>query len=471
MVVGEFTQEAELVVIGGGPGGYSAAFRAAELGIQTILIDERDQLGGVCLHEGCIPSKTLLHIAEIIRIGEGTARFGVKFAQPSIDVQAINGWVVKTRETLAKGLAGIAKKHRVEVIRGRAVFEDSRMLSVRDGASPGRVRFKRALIACGSCSIAHPAMSFDGVRVLTPREAVHLESVPQRLLIVGHNYMSLELATIYSALGSQVTLVDECERLLPEADQDLVRPLMERLKTRLTHIGCQVIIKKSKIVGNTIEVEFQGEAAPKDRVFDRAIVAIGQRANTDGLGLERTGVRQDELGFIQIDAQGRTTDPRIFAVGDVTGGPLLADHAMMQGRVAAEVIAGWNSTQDRRGVAWVAFTDPQLAWCGITEAQAQADDIPYRVAKLPWGASGRAVGIGRSDGLTKILYDPDSRIVLGVGISGVGAVEMIAEGVLAIEMGAVVDDLAGTIRPHPTLSELIADAAQRAEESHGRTSA
>lgn len=463
MVVGEFTTETDLAIIGGGPGGYTAAFRAAELGVQTVLIDDRDALGGVCLHSGCIPSKTLLHIAEVIRAGEHAAQFGVTFAQPQIDVDRVRNWLLDTRATLAKALNGLAKKHGVEVVNGRAAFEDSRRLSVPNSDSP-RIRFRRAIIATGTTPKPHPRLPFDGERVIDAAKATEIPTVPLSLLIVGYNYNAIELASIYAALGSAVTLVDESE-MLPEADPDLSRPLLKRLKGQLEHMASGVIVDDSRVTKDGVEVSFSGGDVPRRTRFDEAIVVTELMPNVNGLGLEKTAVNlHEETGFIVVDDQLRTTDPRIFAIGDVTGPPLLADQAMLQGRIAAEVAAGWNSTMDRRAVASVIFTDPQLAWCGLTEAAARAQGINHEVVKLPWGASGRAVSMGRTDGLTKIVYDPDTKLVLGVGIAGTGAAELIAEGVLAIEMGAVLDDLAGAIHPHPTLSELIPGAAQRVVE-------
>jgi dihydrolipoamide dehydrogenase len=465
MVVGEFTQEADLLVIGGGPGGYSAAFRAVELGVRTILVDDRASLGGVCLHSGCVPSKTLLHIAETIELAERAAQFGVQYEKPRIDLDAMRSWVNQSRDTLAKGLAEQAKKLGVEVLQGRATFEDSRHVRIAgEGATVagGRVRFRRAIIAAGSSAVAHPALPF-GEHVMTPEDAMELRSVPKRLLIVGSDYMAVELASIYAALGNSVTLTDEGERLLPEADADLVRPLEKRLSQRLAHLGCGMTIRNAK----GLKITFSGENAPKDNTFDAAIVAIGRKPNLAGLNMEKTQAKLDERGFIQVNEQMRTDDPRIFAAGDVTGCPLLADHAMLQGRIAADVVAGRESALDRRAFANVVFTNPQVAWCGLTEEAATRQAAPHAVVKVPWGASGRAVGMGRTDGMTKIIYERDTKLLLGVGIVGVNAVELIGEAALAIEMGAVLDDLAGTIHPHPTLCEMIHEAARRVVHAHG----
>ncbi len=471
MVVGEFTIETELAIIGGGPGGYTAAFRAAELGVQTMVIDERDELGGVCLHAGCIPSKTLLHIAEAIHTGEEAAQFGVCFDRPRIDLEKMRAWVNKSRATLAKGLTSTAKKHGVEFVQGRANFEDSRRLTVVGGeGGTARIRFRRAIIATGARSRPHPVLPFDGKRVITAAEALELPidqcgSTNCRVLIVGNNYNAIELACIYSAIGCAATLITRSDRMLPDADDDLSRPLLRRVKERAEHFATQVQVESASESNGRLDIAFNGADSPKRTDFDLVIIASEPMPNVDGLALEKTGVRLDEEGFISVNPQQQTADPRILAVGDVTGRPMLADHAMLEARVAAEVVAGWNSSVDRRAVAFVMFTDPQLAWCGLTEHQARADGIEHRVIKIPWGASGRAVGMGRTDGVTKIIFDPDTKLILGIGITGVGAAELIAEGVLAIEMGAVLDDLAGAIHPHPTLSELISVAAGRVEDS------
>lgn len=459
MVVGEFSQEADLVVIGAGPGGYAAAFRAAELGVSTVVVDASGEFGGVCLHRGCIPSKTLLHIAETIQVRDHAQQFGVKFAHPTIDLPAMRAWIDKTRSTLAKGLSSTAKKRGVEMIRGRANFADSRSLNVIDGDVP-RIRFRRAVIATGSRSRAHPAMPFDETCVLDPGDAMEFDSLPERLLVVGGGYMAVELASIFTALGSTVSLVHDGEAWLPEVDADLVRPMTRTLTGRLTDLSLSTSIIDATVQDDALRVTFDGPAAaPKNTTFDRAIIAMGREPNLDALHLERTQAKIDDAGYITVDAQLRTTDPRILAVGDVTGAPMLADVALAQGRVAAEVAAGWNAALDVCAVPAVIFTNPQIAWCGLTEAEAKARGVSHSVAKLPWGASGRAVGIGASHGITKIIYDPDTKLILGVGMTGCNASELISEGALAIEMGAVLEDLAGTIHPHPTVSELISEAA------------
>ncbi len=458
MVVGEFTQETDLLIVGGGPAGYSAAFRAAELGVQTIIVDSRNALGGVCLHSGCVPSKTLLHIAETIGLAEHAAEFGVKYAKPKIDLTAIRAWKEKTVSKLATGLESLCKKHGVERIQGQAHFEDSKNAALLDASIP-RVRFRRALIATGSHPKAHPSVPFDGKHILTPGEALTLNDVPESLLIFGGDYMAVELATIFTAIGSKVTLVHEGERLLPDADADLVRPLVKRLESQLAGLHIGVNVGRAEVTGGAVRISVQ---SPKPLKFDRVIVTAGHIGNTHPLQLEKTKTQRDADGFITVDAQMHTADPRIFAAGDVTGPPLLADRALHQGRIAAEVIAGHNSLFDARTVPTAIFTDPQLAFCGITEQQATSRGETVAITRMPWGASGRAVGMGRSEGLTKLIYDPHSQLVLGIGLVGPQACEMIAEAALAIEMGATLTDIAATIHPHPTMSELLSDAARAA---------
>ncbi|MCZ6837363.1 MAG: NAD(P)/FAD-dependent oxidoreductase [Planctomycetota bacterium] len=447
MVVGEFTQETDLVVIGGGPGGYSAAFRAAELGLDVVIVDQRHALGGICLHEGCVPSKTLLHIADTIRAGQDATQFGVQFGAPKLDFNQMRDWNRQTIDKLATGLESLGKKNNVEFIQGRAYFEDSRILHILDGSIP-RVRFKRALIASGTSPIAHPEIPFDEQRVLSPEQAVGLPTIPKTMLVIGSDYMAIEIACIYASLGSEVNLAFEADRLLPEADKDITRPLEQSLKHTLKAIRPKTTIEKQEA-----------------ERYESVVVSKGRRANVESLRLEKTGVTLDDAGFIIIDDKMKTTDPRIHAVGDVTGPPLLANHAIHQGRACGEIVAGRASGMDATIFPMVVYSDPQVAWCGLTQLQAQAEGIEVGVVKIPWGASGLAMGIGKSKGVTKLIHDPDSKLVLGVGITGSGASEMIAEAILAIEMGAVVADLAITLHPHPTRSELLSDGAWKIDSA------
>lgn len=460
MVVGEFTQETQLVVIGGGPAGYSAAFRAAELGVQTAIVDPRPALGGVCLHQGCVPSKTLIGVAQSIADAEHAAQFGIEFARPRIDLAKVHAWTVQTVDKLARGLDAICRKLGVERIVGAAHFEDGKHLAIRGGSIP-RLKFRKAIIATGSRPIMPPFAPQDSRRVLAPQDALKVDQRPESVLIVGDDYMALELASIYAGLGAAVTLACPGEAILPDADADLTRHLLRAMKSQISNLRLSIAVADLKEKKNAVEARFGSD---RDRAnFDIAIVSADLAPNLAGLELGKTHVKLSDDGFIAVDDHCRTSDPRILAAGDVTGPPLLADRAIHMGRVAGEVAAGVDSVFDARAIPMVVFTEPNLAWCGLTENEAKQLGIEFAVAKMPWGASGRAVGLGRHDGLTKIIYDPGSKLVLGVGICGHGATEMIAEGCLAIEMGAVLDDLAATIHPHPTASELLSDAAAQAE--------
>lgn len=464
MVVGEFTQEAQLVVIGAGPAGYAAAFRAAELGVQTVIIDKRNQLGGACLHTACIPSKTLLHICELIRTPQNAPPFGVNFAQPEINLEQMRSHLSDTTSKLAAGLASRANSLSIEFITGEAVFEDAKTIAVHGRDGNVRFKFKRAIIATGSTPSPHPAFpnASSNPIILNPWQALQLESIPKRLLVVGSQTFAAELAQIYSTLGSRVTLSTETPDLIVGPDLDLLRPLARALKPQLESINLKTTIASASTGGdkNSICVEF---AEPKEKnrdqnTFDAAILATGMHPNLEKLNLEAAGIKVDSNSII-VNDQLRTTNPRILAAGDVTGRPFLADRALLQGKVAAEVAAGRNSAFDAQAIPNVVFTDPQIAWVGLTQSEAESRDIPHKIAKLPHGASGRAVSINQARGLTKIIFDPDSKSILGVGIVGNNASESIAEAALAIELGAELDDLARTIHPHPTISELISDAA------------
>jgi len=459
MVVGEFTQEANLVIIGAGPGGYSAAFRAAELGLNPVLVDSRKDLGGICLHAGCIPSKTLLHIAETISLGRRASAFGVEYTEPRLDLDKIRAWVNQSSDRLAAGLMGRAKKLGVEIVNGRATFDDGKTLSIHGGSVP-RIKFRKAILAVGARPLAHPALPFDERLVINPWQALAIESIPASVAVVGSGAPAVEVAMIYAALGSKVTLTAEQPQILPAGDADLVRPLHRALVEHLNAVVLNATIAAASVGEQSVRITLSTKEGSRHLDFDRVIVATGQAGNTDALGLDRRKVELDADGFVIVDEQMRTSESRLMAVGDVTGPPWTADRALAQGRIAAEVAAGWNSAFDARAVPCVAFTDPQIAWCGLTESQAAAQQVPHKVAKIPWGASARAVGMNRADGLTKLIYDPDTKMVLGVGIVGAGAAELIGEGALAVEMGVELDDLAGTIHPHPSMCELLSDAAR-----------
>jgi len=463
MVVGEFSQEADLVIIGGGPAGYSAAFRAAELGMETVIVDQREALGGVCLHEGCVPSKTLLHMAERINIAGHAKEFGIHFDPPKIDIKTIQSWNDNAIQSLSRGLDQLCKKHGVERLSGRASFADSRNLAIAECDVP-RVRFRKAIICTGSRHAPHPAFDENISGVMMPNQAVRPQSIPETLLIIGNNYQALEIACIYHALGSEVTLIDEHDRFLIDADVDLARPLLRVMTEQLRGMHSSVNIESAEQNNKQIAVSFTGNNAPKRTTFDAVVLATPQVANVDALNLHSTKIQCDERGFIQVDGQFKTSDARIHAVGDVIGEPLLADKAIHQGRACAEFLSGFGGEFDARAVPMAVFTDPNIAWCGLTEAQAKKQSRDFAVKKIPWGASGRAVGMGRANGLTKIIYDASSELILGVGIVGAHAAEMIGEAALAIEMGAVLTDIAETIHPHPTTSELLSEVAHQASE-------
>jgi dihydrolipoamide dehydrogenase len=464
MVVGEFTIETDLVVIGGGPGGYSAAFRAAELGIETTIVDDRQTLGGNWLHEGCILTKELLHIADTIRAADHAKAFGVEFGPPRMDFDRMRAGLRSTVDGFAASLTELCEKRSIAHVSGRARFESSRQLAIADNTAVPRIHFRRAIIATGSRNLTLPQLDFDSPRIMHPRDALMLESIPDSLLVIGASAAALELATAYASLGSRVTLVDRGDRLLTCADPDLVKPLRQQLDDTIDEICLNTTLEDATDNGTAIDVRLGGDDARTAR-FDRVLVAIGREPNLAGLELERTKVKLNDDGFIQVDDQLRTTDARIFAIGDLLGKPMLALKATHQGRIAAEAVAGWGSHFDARVVPMVLFTDPQIAWCGLTEDEAREQQRDYEVHKTRWVAAGQTTGFHRSGGYTKIVYEPDAQVILGLGIVGPNAAELIAEGALAIEMGAVMTDLAATIHPHPTHSEFLSAAAQEAERS------
>ena len=458
MVMGELVDEVDVAVVGGGPGGYSAAFRCAELGLETVVIDADARLGGACLFEGCIPSKALLHVAAVVSEAERAREWGVDFGEPRISLDQLRKWKQeRVVGKLARGLASVAKGKGVTVIGGRAVFEDSTTLRI-EGESLQKVRFKHAIVATGSAPAPLPGIELRSDRVMDSTAALELPEIPERLLVIGGGYIGLELGTVYATLGSRVTLVEMTEGLLPGVDRDLVQPLQRRVEKLFAavHLGTKVTALRE--AGGHVEATLEGQGA---ETFDRVLVAVGRRARSRGLGLEATGARLTERGaFVQIDERCRTHDPHLYAVGDVTGEPMLAHRAMRQGKVAAAALAGQPAAFDNVAVPAVVFTDPEIAWCGLSEAQAKSQGMETKVAKFQWAASGRAATIGRADGLTKLVADAASGRVVGVGIVGPGAGELIAEATLAVETAALVEDLAATIHAHPTLSESLMEAAE-----------
>jgi dihydrolipoamide dehydrogenase len=448
----------ELVVIGAGPGGYASAFLAADKGMKATLIDAGEKPGGTCLHVGCIPSKAVLHTAKLITDAREADQLGLHFEPPKIDVAGVRGYWQKVVDTLAKNLLELCKRRQVEFMNGRATFVDARTVQLGNGT---HLRFKHCIIATGSSPTRLPNLSLDSPRVVDSTGALRLEVLPKSLLVVGGGYIGLELGYVYAALGSKVTVVELTDGLLPGVDRTLVTPLHKRLDGLFEHIYLSTKVARLTETSKGIRASLEGEEIKdKEPVFERVLLAVGRRPNSQGLGLEKTGVQVDEKGFIRVDEQRRTTEPSIFAIGDVAGEPMLAHKATHEGKVAVEAILGEKSAFEPRAIPAVVFTDPEVAWCGLTETEAKRLKREVKVARFPWAASGRAMTLGRTEGLTKLVLDPATEQVLGVGIVGEGAGELIAEGVLAVEMAASAKDLALTIHAHPTLSETIGEAAE-----------
>ena len=454
-------QSTPLAVIGAGPGGYAAAFLAADLGMKVTLIDPDENPGGVCLYRGCIPSKALLHVARLITEAAEAEAWGVSFGQPKIDVKALGQWKSDVVAGLTGGLGRLTAQRKIEHVRARAEFADDHNLILTDiDGKTRRLAFERAIVATGSRSVDIPVMPSNHDRIWNSRDALDLPHIPKRLLVVGGGYIGLELGSVYAALGSEVTVVEMLPHLLSGVDRDLVRWLQKGLSARFQSVLLNTTVTGAKTQKNGVKVTWQAnDAQPTTQLFHQVLVAVGRRPATAGLGLEKAGVHVDQDGFVAIDGQCRTTAPGIFAIGDVAGQPMLAHKASYEARIAVETIAGKNVIADAAAIPAVVFTDPEIAWAGITEAEARAKQMNIHVARFPWAASGRAVTLGRTDGLTKLIIDPASERLLGVGIVGPGAGELIAEATLALEMGANATDMALTIHPHPTLSETLKEAA------------
>lgn len=456
----------KVAVIGGGPGGYAAAFMAADLGLQTALIDVEPSPGGVCLYRGCIPSKALLHAARVISEAREAEAFGVKFGPPSIDAARLSAWKDEVVGKFTGGLGQLAKTRKIEYVQGRGVLIDPHTLMVNPKTGPAhKVSFESAIIATGSRPATLPFLPLESPRVWNSTSALELKSIPRTLLIVGGGYIGLELGTVYAELGSRVTVVEMTPGLLPGADRDLVGLLQRRLEKRFEKILLETKVASVKEEKVGLRVRFEGKNAPEEKVFEAVLASVGRKPNSSGLGLESTKVKVDAKGFIEVDPQRRTAEPSLFAIGDVAGEPMLAHKASHEGRVAAEVIAGHDVIHDPKAIPAVVFTDPEISWCGLTETQAAAENRTVKVSRFPWAASGRALTLGRSDGVTKVLCDPETDRVLGVAIAGPGAGELISEGVLAVEMGATSKDVALSIHPHPTLNETLMEAAEAVEGS------
>ena len=456
---------AEVVVLGAGPGGYTAAFRAADLGKQVVLIEKFASLGGVCLNVGCIPSKALLHVAKVITEAEEVSHQGVTFSKPKIDIDKIRGWKASVVGKLTSGLAGLTKQRKVQVVQGVAKFSSANSLVVETKDGKKTITFDNAIIAAGSSVARIPGFPYDDPRIIDSTGALALADVPKRMLIIGGGIIGLEMATVYDALGSKISVVELMDQLIPGADKDLVKPLHNRIAKRYEAIYLKTKVSQIDAKKEGLLVTFEGDNAPVPQLYDRVLMAVGRRPNGRDIAAEAAGVTVNERGFIPVDKQQHTNVPHIYAIGDIVGDPMLAHKAVHEGKVAAEVIAGHKASFDALTIPSVAYTDPEISWMGLTETHAKAQGIPYEKASFPWAASGRALSMAREEGLTKVLYDPVTMRILGSGIVGVNAGELLAESVLALEMGADMKDLALTIHPHPTLSETIGFAAEIAEGS------
>jgi dihydrolipoamide dehydrogenase len=451
----------KLVVLGGGPGGYPAAFMAADHGLDVTLIDAKPNPGGVCLFQGCIPSKTLLHAAKIIHESREASAFGVEFGEPQIDINKLRAWKDQVVGKLTGGLGALSKQRKVKFIRGRGRFTDAHTVTVDTDEGEETVPFDVAICATGSVATRLPFLPDDPQYIWDSTSALDLPESPETLLVVGGGYIGLELGTVYAALGCTVTVVEMTGGLLPGADRDLVEHLEKRIGTQFHEVLLNTKITDAKIDGGRVNVTLSGmDLDQPNRTFDRVLVAVGRKPSARDVGLEDLGVEIDERGFVKINDQRRTNVENIYAIGDVAGEPMLAHKATYEARIAVDAIVGKAAAFDPSAIPAVVFTDPEVAWCGITENQARNENIPYKIARFPWAASGRATSVGRNDGLTKMVLDPHNERILGMGIVGVGAGELIAEGVLAVEMGARAQDVQMTIHAHPTLSETVMEAAE-----------
>jgi len=449
--------EKNLLIIGGGPGGYTAAFLAADLGMKVTLVDANPKPGGVCLHRGCIPSKALLHVAKLISETKQAKQWGIEFPEPIIHLDKLRDWKNQVIGKMAGGLTTLTKKRGIRHVTGRAVYKSSNSVIVDNDEV---IEFDHSILASGSSPMMPGDFGTKSPLLMDSTSALDIEDIPERLLVIGGGYIGLEMGTFYSALGAKVTIVEMTEGLLPGVDVDLVRPLFLKLRRDFEKIYLNTKVTSLKTVDNQVAVVLEGEVEPKEQNFDRVLVSVGRRPNSSGLGLENTKVKTDADGFVQADSFQKTDDPSIFAIGDVIGGAMLAHKASREAKVAVEVLSGEASEFDNRAVPAVVFTDPEIAWAGFSETEAKATGKKVVTASFPWGASGRASTLGRNDGITKLIVEPKTDKILGVGMVGAGAGELIAEGVLAIEMGMTAQDMAGAIHPHPTLSETLMEAAE-----------
>ncbi len=454
---------AEVLVLGGGPGGYTAAFRAADLGKKVVLVERYPVLGGVCLNVGCIPSKALLHVAQILHESEALAEHGVSFGKPSIDLDKVRAWKQSVSQGLNQGLARLVKQRNITLIQGVGKFSSANSLVVEGANGTQTVSFDNAIIAAGSHPTKIPSFPNDDPRLWNSTDALELKSIPEKLLIVGGGIIGLEMATVYHALGSKISVVELQDQIIPGCDKDLVTPLQRRIKKQYDNLWLQTSVKAIEATNDGLKVALEGKNAPESELFDAVLVAVGRRPNGKLIDADKAGVNVDDAGFIAVDKQQRTNVAHIFAIGDIVGNPMLAHKASYEGKIAAEVISGHKAGFDALTIPSVAYTDPEVAWMGLSETQAQQQGVDYEKAVFPWAASGRSLALGRNEGLTKIITDKSSGRLLGAGFVGPGAGELIAEAVLALEMGADAQDISLTIHAHPTLSESFAFAAEMIE--------
>ena len=457
---GSNTLETEIVVLGGGPGGYSAAFRAADLGKKVVLIERYPVLGGVCLNVGCIPSKALLHMAQVLHEAEEFQEYGITFGKPKIDLAKVRAWKESVTKTLNDGLAGLVKQRKVTWVSGIGKFTSANTLVVESDSGTTTVQFQQAIIAVGSRPTKIPSFPYNDKRLMDSTDALELTDIPKKLLIVGGGIIGLEMATVYHALGSEISVVELMDQIIPGCDKDLITPLHRRIKKQYKNIWLDTKVTSITPDSKGLKVAFEGKDAPGVELFDKVLVAVGRQPNGKAIGAEAAGVNVDERGFIAVDKQQRTNVSHIFAIGDVVGNPMLAHKSAHEGKVAAEVAAGHKSAFDALTIPSVAYTDPEVAWMGLTENQAKQQGIEYDKAAFPWAASGRSLSIGRKEGVSKILCEKGTGRILGAGIVGTNAGELISEAVLALEMGADAEDIGLSIHPHPTLSETFAFAAE-----------
>lgn len=452
--------QTEIVVIGAGPGGYAAAFYAADKGKKVLLVEQDKRLGGVCLNRGCIPSKALLHATKVMIEAKESSFRGITFGDPVVDVNKMRSWKEAVIDKLSGGIKSLAGMRKVQLMNGRGHFEDSNTLRVETAEGQLFVKFEKAIVAVGSKPALPKLFDLGNPRIMTSTEALEIEEVPGTLLVIGGGYIGMELGTVYAGLGSKVTIVEALDSILSGADPDLVRPVLKYAQKNFKEVRVKTKVTHMSTVGKQIKVVIENEGGKVEELYDRVLVSVGRVPNCNDLGLENTKVARDEKGFITVNPRQETSDPSIFAIGDVAGGVMLAHKASKEARVAVDVIAGEDTAFENVIIPAVVFTDPEIAWAGLTEAEAKAKGIDVIVSKFPWGASGRALSFDRTDGLTKLIVDPETERVLGVGLVGAGAGELIGEGVLAIEMAATVQDIASAVHPHPTLSETIMEAAE-----------